>query len=586
MQAHRLNRSGNIVTHESMTIEELKQLKESEDRVEFKEARNNFSSAGSKHVDPNERRRCLLGYVVALANEGGGHLVLGMTNAHPHEVVGSVFAAGKIGGLEDDVYQKLRIRVHVQELFEEDKRVMIIHIPSRAPGRPLKFEGVALMRTGDSLRPMSDDELLSVLSEQEPDFSAKICKGLTIDDLDLEAVARMKNAYAKKQKNPAFAQLSLQQTLSDLELSKAEGLTYAALILLAKVDSIKQYLPQSRIIREYRNDNAQIHHDSREVFEGPLYKVIDAVWNAINDPRLNRKTPVQFGSYIFDIFSLNESVIREALLNAVAHRDYTMQSEVVVKQYPDRIVINNPGGFPKGVTLENLLTVNSTPRSRLMTEVMEKTGLVERSGQGVDKIFSITLSEGKAEPDYSASDAFQVTLAISCTIIDKAFHVFINRYQQSDKEPKLGVEQIITLCKVLNGMFQNLKQPIVDQLIQMGMVVRPHHSARRYQLPDEYYQMVSDGLRIGKRYLTYEIEPIILSLQEGGKKIGELAPIMEVDLSRSQLRSLLQRLIEDGVVVSSGKLKGTRYSLSPQFASLRGSTLVHEAFSQLRSVHE
>ncbi len=568
-----------------MTIAELKLMKESEDRVEFKEARNNFSYAGSKHTDPNERRRCFLGYVAALANEGGGHLVLGMTNAHPHEVVGSTFAAGKIGGLEDDVYNKLRIRIHVEEEHEDGKRVVIVHIPSRAVGRPLKFEGVALMRTGDSLRPMSDDELFSVLSEQEPDFSAKTCKGLTINDLDLEAVARMKSAYAKKQKNPAFAQLSLEQTLSDLDLSNGEGLTYAALILLGKVEVIKQYLPQSRIVREFRNEDAQIHHDSRDVFEGPLYKVIDAVWNAINDPRLNRKTPVQFGSYIFDIFSLNESVIREALLNAVAHRDYTMQSEVVVKQYTDRIVINNPGGFPKGVTLENLLTVSSTPRSRLMTEVMEKTGLVERSGQGVDKIFSITLSEGKAEPDYSASDAFQVTLALSCIIIDKAFHVFINRYQQSDKEPKLGVEQIITLCKIRSNMFQNLKQTVVDQLLTMGMVERVHSSAKRYILHGDYYQMVNADQRIGRRYLTHEVEGAVLALQGGNKKMSEVVSRLHPHLTRNQVRFLLKKLIEDGIAIPSGKLKGARYSLTPAFADYRGSTLVSEVLSELRAKH-
>jgi ATP-dependent DNA helicase RecG len=569
-----------------MTIEQLKLLKESEDRVEFKEAKRNFPFNGGSHADPGERRKCVLGYVAALANEGGGLLVLGMTNTWPHEVVGSEFGLGKIGEMEDAIYQHHRMRVHISELFEGDRRVVVFKLNPRPIGKTLKFEGVALMRTGDSLRPMSDDELLSVLSEQEPDFSAKICRGLTISDLDLEAVERMKAAYAKKQKNPAFATLSLEQILSDLGLSNTQGLTYAALILLGKVEAIGQHLPQSRIIREFRNEDTQIHHDSRDVFEGPLYKVIDLVWAAINDPRLNRKTPVQFGSYIFDIFSLNESVIREALLNAVAHRDYTIQSEVVVKQYPERIVINNPGGFPKGVTLENLLTVSSTPRSRLMTEVMEKTGLVERSGQGVDKIFSITLSEGKAEPDYSASDSFQVTLSLSCTVIDKAFHVFINRYQLSDKEPKLGVEQIITLCKIRNSMFQSLKQPIVDQLLAIGMVTKPHHSAKRYQLHDEYYQMVNDGLRIGKRYITYEIEPIIVALQDGEKKIGELAPVMEAVLSRSQLRSVLQRLIEDRVVTSSGRLKGTRYALSPTLANLRGIALVNEAFAQLRAAHE
>lgn len=569
-----------------MTIEALKQLRESEDRVEFKEAKRNFSFNGGTRSDAADRRKCVLGYVVALANEGGGHLVLGMTDDRPHQVVGSDFATGRMGNTENDIYVHLQIRVHIEELFEDGKRVVVFRIPGRAIGTTLKFEGVPLMRTGDGLRPMSDDMLRSILNEQEPDFSAKVCPGLTVDDLDPEAITLMKNAYAAKQKNPAFAHLGTGQALSDLGLVVGNGLTYAALILLGKRDVINRHLPQSRIIREFRADEAQIHHDGREVFEGPLYKTLDAVWGAVNDPRLNRKTPVQFGGYLFDIFSLNEQVVREALLNAVAHRDYAIQSEVVVKQYPERLVIHNPGGFPKGVTLENLVTVSSTPRSRLMTEVMEKTGLVERSGQGVDKIFSITLSEGKPEPDYTASDAFQVTLALSTRIVDRAFHIFIKSYQESGKEPKLGVEQIITLCKVREGVQHNLKQPVVEQLMAMGMLVRPHHSAKRYQLPESYHVMVHDGLRIGKRYMTNEISPVVLALQSGLMKIGDLAAITGEMFTRSQLRTILQRLIEDGVGITMGRLKGTRYALSPPFANLRGETLVNEVITHLRTTHE
>lgn len=568
-----------------MTIEELKYLKESEDRVEFKAATRNFNFAGGDHRNHQERRKCVLGYMVALANERGGRLVLGMSNDHPHKVVGSSFGAGQIGAMEDVIYERLKTRVRIRELFEGDKRIVVFEVPSRPIGIRLKFEGIALMRTGESLRDMSDEEERSILNEQEPDFSARLCKGLSEDDLDLEAVTLMKAAYAKKQKNPRFLEQSLYQVLTDLDLKTDEGITYAALILLGKTEAIRRHLPQSRIIREFRATDAQTHHDAREVFEGPLYKVLGVAWNAINDPRLNRKTPVQMEGYMFDLFSLNEEVVREALLNAVAHRDYTIQSEVVVKQYPERIVFCNPGGFPKGVTLENILTVSSTPRSRLMTEVMEKTALVERSGQGVDKIFSITLSEGKAEPDYKESDAFQVTLSLSCTISDKPLHVFINRYQRSGKAPKLSVAQIITLCKVRHGHMDSLNQPVVDQLLAIGLLVRSHHSAKRVQLHDEFYRMVSDGQRIGARYTTYELEPVLLILQGGERRISEIEPPVAHLLSRGQLRGMLHRLMEDGIVVSSGRLKGTRYAFSPAFSDLRGSTLVDAVLNQLRNAH-
>lgn len=68
-------------------IEELRKLRESEDHIEFKEAKRNYPFAGGKHTDPKERRRCVLGYIVALANEKGGRLVLGLVELVLFQVV-------------------------------------------------------------------------------------------------------------------------------------------------------------------------------------------------------------------------------------------------------------------------------------------------------------------------------------------------------------------------------------------------------------------------------------------------------------------------------------------------------------------
>ncbi len=235
-----------------MTIEDLKQLRESEDHIEFKEAKHNYPFTGGKHTDPKDRRRCVLGYIVALANERGGRLVLGMADHIPHAVVGSDFAQNEVGQLVDEIYKRLGIRVETAELYEEDKRVFVITVPSRSVGRLLRFEGVPLMRTGESLREMSDTEIFNVLSEQEPDFSAKICEGLTIEDLDKEAIVEMKTQYARKQENPLFRNCPDEQVLSDLDLLKDGKLNYAALILLGKSEAIRKYLPQNNIVVEFR----------------------------------------------------------------------------------------------------------------------------------------------------------------------------------------------------------------------------------------------------------------------------------------------------------------------------------------------
>ncbi|MDR0864258.1 MAG: ATP-binding protein, partial [Candidatus Symbiothrix sp.] len=113
------------------TIQEIKKLRETEHKVEFKEAKRDFNFAGGSHADPKERRKCVLGYVVALANEGGGFLILGVKEKKeiPHEIVGTTFAQDKIGGLEDEIYKRLSIRVKITELFEDDKRVLVFQIP-------------------------------------------------------------------------------------------------------------------------------------------------------------------------------------------------------------------------------------------------------------------------------------------------------------------------------------------------------------------------------------------------------------------------------------------------------------------------
>jgi ATP-dependent DNA helicase RecG len=565
-----------------MTIEQLKQLRESEDKVEFKAAKRNFDFDGGKRTDQSERRKCFLGYVVALANEGGGMLVLGMADKHPHEVVGTDFAKDKVGALVDQVYMRLQVRLRHEELESDGKRVLVFHVPTRPIGKMLRFEGVPLMRTGESLRNMSDDEMLSILTESEPDFSAKVCEGLRLNDLDPDALRRMRESYAEKQKNPRFLQLSDERMLTDLGLMSEKKLTNAALMLLARKEVLRDRLPQAQVIWEFRSTDHQIHHDNREAVSSPVMLGINEIWQLINQPSLNRKTPVQLGGYIFDTYGFNEEVLREAVLNAIAHRDYTISSEVVIKQFPNRLVISNPGGFPKGVDIHNILTVSSTPRCRLMTEAMEKTGLVERSGQGVDKIFSITLSEGKQRPDYTRSGLFQVTLELKADIIDRAMPVFLARYRDSGQQPGLGVDDIIALCQVRDGLFTSLRPDITERLEKAGLIVRMEAHTNRYTLHEEYLSLADEGMRIGNRYVVKEVDRLLLLLQDEPRKVGFLENALSGMVTRGQIKHALTKLMEDDIISSHGKLKGTRYALSASYSSLRGNELTQKVLSNLR----
>lgn len=536
------------------TLEQLTRLRESEDKVEFKAAEHNFSFAGSEHRDQNDRRKCYLGYIVALSNERGGTMVLGMTDDHPHLVVGSDFADGAIGNLEDEVYNRLNIRVHIEEIFNDDGlRVVVTYIPSRPIGRIMKFEGVGLMRTGDSLRNMSDDESLSILTEQEEDFTSKVCSSLTLEDLDREALKILKAKYSEKQRNKAFLNQSDEQVLIDLDLQRNGQLTYAALILLGKSDKIYEYLPQCTINLEYRDNPNSIQFDKRDQFSGPYFITLDELWKMIE--ARNKFKHIQVDSYIIDIPELNDEVIRESINNAVAHRDYTKSSEIVIKHSKEEFSISSHGGFPLGVTLDNILTINSTPRNRLLAEVLTKAGLVERSGQGVDKIFYQNLTEGKAFPTYIDSDPFQVTLRIPTIVLHPVFALFIKDLQNNlSADNKLGVHEIITLSKIRGSEELNRNdQRTISKLKSANAIIDGNKGV--FLLSKRYNELI--------RSLEGSDRNKIISFikEKETVKMGEIVTLFKNRLTRRQVNNLVYKMVEEGILKQIGKGKSTVYKL-------------------------
>jgi ATP-dependent DNA helicase RecG len=566
------------------TIQELKKFKESEDKVEFKRAeQGNFAYDGGTKAKPSERRRCILGYVTAFCNEGGGSLVIGMEDAYPHKVVGTKQCAGKLGELESQIYRDTQIRPNVYELYEDERnkkgRVLVIDVPGRPVGKLFRFEDVPLMRVGEELKPMSDEMMFSILQEHEPDFSAEICKGITIKDLDPEAIRIMKQKYSVKQQNPDFLTLSDEQVLSDLNLVKGRKVTYAALILVGREEKLKEHLPQASVILEFRKTESLVPYTNRQVYGQPFYKMIDLLWHDI-DLR-NDKIDVNENSYIFNIPYFNEEVIREAVNNAIAHRDYRRSSETVIKQYPQRMVIMNAGGFPLGVTSENLLSVQSTPRNRLLADVLAKTGIVERSGQGVDKIFRNTLSEGKDAPDYSNSDAFRVELQLSAVIKDKAFAMFLNSEQRDlAEEDRFSVFDVIALNNIRESKSNIVPKEILNKLLKKGVIEkRGKTSGTYYTLSKSYYEFCGEEGEYSQTedWNAVQAWPVILAHFSTFKraKMKDFVSILGTHMSRRKIRVIIDQYVEQHYLAKEGVGSGTTYSVSDEY--IKDSEIMNKA---------
>lgn len=511
----------------------------------------------------------LLGYVVALANEGGGYLVLGLEDAYPHNVVGTKQNLSSLGELESKIYNELGIRTFIYEIFDKDgNRVVVIDVPSRPVGIVYTFEDVPLMRVGEDLLPMDQRTLLAILQEHEPDFSQMFCDDVTIDDLDHNAIRILKEKYSRKQKNPAFISLPDQQALNDLKLIVNGKVTNAAVLLVGKEEIIATHFPQAKVMHEYRNVDGQERFDKRIVFGQPFYILIDKLWETI-DAR-NGNVPVQEGPYLFDIPFFNEQVIREVVNNAFAHRNYRIGSEIVVKQYPNKLCVISPGGFPLGVTLNNMLTVSSTPRNRLLADVLAKTGIVERSGQGMDIIFRLTLSEGKQKPDYEKTDDYQVTAILSAVVKEPAFALFIQAIQQELPEnQKLSVFDIMTFSAIREGK-QPWDKDIAKRLYELGYLEkRGKTSAVRYIMPRRYYELTGNMTEYSN-LIDWDDEQVWAVLfpylnKYGKAKKTDISKLLMSHISDSQLRRVIERFTDKGLIIKSGKTVNTVYTLSPDY---------------------
>src|SRR2546428_1704539 len=160
-------------------IDQWRQSPSEHERLEFKEAKNQFDN------------RKLYEYCVAIANEGGGRLLLGVSNVPPRQVVGSE-AFNDVVVMAEKVFQTVGFRVDMEEVQHPDGRVVVCHVPSRPRGSAYHLAGKYLMRSGESLVPMSEDRLRVIFDEGRPDWLTEAARtGLAdaavVDLLDTQA---------------------------------------------------------------------------------------------------------------------------------------------------------------------------------------------------------------------------------------------------------------------------------------------------------------------------------------------------------------------------------------------------------------
>lgn len=534
-----------------------------DEHLEFKEAKTGFNF---------ER---LLKYCSAFANEGGGRLILGVTDKRPRRVVGSQ-AFRDLERRKATLTERLQLRLDVEEIRHPDGRVLVFQVPSRPIGRPVPYQGAYWMRSGESLIPMTPDQLQRIFAETGPDFSAEICAAAQQDDLDSAAIEVLRQLWQRKSSNQDISTRSTAQLLADAELIVDGGVTYAALVLLGTRKALGKHLAQAELVFEYRSNETPGPAAERREFRQGFLSVLDDVWRLVN--KRNDRQHFQQGLFVSDLPTFDERVVREAVLNAVSHRDYRHGGSVFVRQYSRRIEIVSPGGFPPGITPENVLR-RQNPRNRRIAEVLAKCGLVERAGQGFDLIFRECIRQSKPLPDFSHTDAHEVCLTLHGDIQDPEFLLFLE---------EIGREQVAAfslddfLVVDLVHREQRVPDPLrsrVEHLLDQGIIERVGRGRGvRLLLSRRFYRHIGKaGIYTRKRGLDRETnkELLLKHIQDNrreGSPLRELAQVLPA-LSRAEVQNLLRGLRDEGRIHDVGRTKAARWypgTPSPGIASKNG----------------
>jgi len=508
--------------------------------LEFKSASNQF-----------DKTKDLPNYCAAFGNEGGGKLILGVTNEK--RVIGTKAFIGSYNQLPNYLSQRLSpaIRVDVEELQYNGKRILIFHIPSRPLGEPIKANGKFWMRAGESLKEMDNATLRRILNETQKDFSTEIVPGLGLSDLDNDAIIILRKKWSEKAKRDDYLKFDTEKLLKSLGLLTEKGLNYASLILLGKKEVLDELLSSSEIIFEWRQDPAKTAHDFRINWREPFMKIYDEIWKTIN--ARNLRMPFQEGFIQREVWAFDEKSIREAVLNAVAHRDYSIQSRsIFIKASPDSFFIESPGGLLPGVTLENILETSAW-RNRRIAEIFEKTGLVERSGQGMNDIFRITVSDGKGLPNLAKTDSHTVRLEIPAKVKDKDFILYLEQIT-NEKQISLSEEEIYALEDLRENQ-QLTNKKLKDEFLKLGLIEKVgNKKGTKYILSKKYYEHIGDrGAHTKLKGISREQKKMLIlnHLKQFGKS-RSIDFQHALDLDQIYVRNLMTELKTEGKVERIG----------------------------------
>ena len=514
--------------------------------------------------------------VACLANAEGGALLLGVADGG--QVVG---AQPRPGGHMDPV----RVAAYVQNSTDpplgvevrletiDGQAVFRIDVPRAMPGPVATKDGYYTKRVLDTLGrpqcvPMSPQEIVSMgMITRGQDYAAAVAVGATHADLDPTEFDRYRRLCSLTGDSTA--------SLQDEDILRALGLvpmsaplSLGAILLFGRSAAITRWVPNAEFIFQ---DLRKGESAANERIVGPLLQVSERM-QALIDAR-NSVTELMAGIHRVEVSLIPSVTRREAVANALVHRDYSALGPTRVQIDDAEFVVSNPGGLPPGVTIQNILD-ESRPRSPILADAFKRAGLVERKGKGVNEMFEQQLRAGRDAPSYARSTTNSVLVSVPLGTADLDLVRFLLTFENERQRP-LGLDQLrvvheikemgsaapTELAESLSMLLATVRNTST-QLVELGVIEsRGVGRSRRLHLTPRFYDLAQDRtayVRV-KGADPIQQERMIGDYVDAYGSITRSQAAALCQLSPTQARAVLKRMLDREELRLVGERRGAKY---------------------------
>lgn len=359
----------------SITVEQInlwRQLPSETQNLEFKEAKTQYDT------------KKLSRYCVAIANEGGGHLILGVKDKLPREVVGTQ-AFNDVVDIAGKLFTWVGFRVDIEEINHPDGRILVFIIPARPRGTAYHYEGAYLMRSGEELVPMSEDQLRKIFAEGQPNWLEEIAlKNISAQDvvhlLDTQTFFELLNLPYPTDQSGVIGKLISEKLIEKTDVG-FNILNIGAILLAKNLKNFSHIQRKATRVIVYKGESKLETLSDLTGEKGYAVGFIGLVQYVMGKLPQNE---IIKNAIRKEVKLVPEVVIRELLANALIHQDFEMTgASPVVEVFSNRIEISNPG--EPIVPVERFIDGYQSRNERL-ADIMRRFGICEEKSSGIDRV--------------------------------------------------------------------------------------------------------------------------------------------------------------------------------------------------------